>query len=183
MAHVPGTHIALLRGINLLQHNRLPMRALADLFTAAGCGHVATYIQSGNVVFRSSRKSPARIAAEVAESIAKQYGFNTKIVLRSADELTRIVETNPFLAENVPSEHLHVVFLQEVPSRAAADALTPKPGSQDRFRVQGREVYLYLPNGVAGTRLPDFDRKLSTTATQRNWRTVCKLLDMTCNRV
>ena len=177
MTDVPGTHIALLRGINLLQHNRLRMTELAELFTAAGCGHVVTYIQSGNVVFRA-RKGPARIAAEVTDRITKQYGFSTKIVVRSADEMARIVETNPFLAENMPTQYLHVVFLQDEPSPSAAEALTPKPGSQDRFRVQGREVYLCLPNGVGGTRLPDFDRKLSTVATLRNWRTVCKLLDM-----
>jgi uncharacterized protein (DUF1697 family) len=176
-------HIALLRAINLVQHNRLRMTALAELFTAAGCDYVATYIQSGNVVFRAPRKAPARIATEVTDSIKKQYGFNTNIVLRSAHDLARIVETNPFFGENIPTEHLHVVFLQDAPSNSAAEALTPKAGSQDRFRVQGREVYLCLPNGVGGTRLPDFDRKLSTTATLRNWRTVCKLLDMTRDSV
>jgi uncharacterized protein (DUF1697 family) len=50
----------------------------------------------------------------------------------------------------------------------------------DMFEVQGREIYLHLPNGVARTKLTNkyFDRALKTTSTVRNWRTVLKLVEM-----
>ncbi len=176
-------HVALLRGINVGGKNPVPMRDLAALFTAAGCGRVRTYIQSGNVVFDPpSPPAPAgaALAALLAERIEARFGVTVPVVLRSAGALGAVVRANPFLAEGADPETLHVAFLADEPGAAAVARLDPARSPPDRFRVIGPDVYLSCPGGFARTRLTNdyFDRALATKSTVRNWRTVAKLLEL-----
>jgi len=176
------TCIALLRGINVGGRNKLPMKELAALFTASGCADVRTYIQSGNVLFRAERAG--RIAERIAADIAQRFGYRVPVVVRAAAELRRVVDGNPFLAEDIEAGRLHVAFLAQAPAAAAVAALDPRRSPPDRFQVVGREVYLDLPNGVARSKLTNayFDSKLGTVSTLRNWKTVCTLLDLADGR-
>jgi len=174
------THIALLRGINMKGYNRLPMKDLAAIFTEAGGRDVRTYIQSGNVVFRAGARAAGRVGEAVAEGIAGRFGFRPAILLRTAAELAEVVARSPFWAPGGGTEGLHVLFLADAPDPARVAALDPDRSPPDAFAVRGREIYLYLPNGVARSRLTNdwFDRRLAATTTGRNWRTVLKLLEM-----
>ena len=176
-----GTYVALLRGINVGGKNKLPMRDLAAMFVEAGCKDVRTYIQSGNVVFSIPLKSAKRVPDFVSQRIADRFGYRVPVVLRTADEFRQVVVRNPFLESDADVESLHVGFLADLPAPHDVATLDPKRSPGDSFKVRGREIYLYLPNGVAGTKLTNayFDSKLSTTSTFRNWRTVLKLLEMT----
>jgi uncharacterized protein (DUF1697 family) len=167
-------NVALLRGINVGGRNLLPMKELAALVADAGGRNVRTYIQSGNVLFDAGAAVAARMAAIVRKAIAKEFGFDVPIVLRTAEELARVVKSNPFPKE---TEALHVAFLAD---RPAVEALDPTRSPGDRFVVRGREVYLHLPNGVARTKLSSayLDSKLATVCTIRNWKTVLKLLEL-----
>ncbi len=173
-------HIALLRGINLGGKNKLPMKQLIEIFAAAGCRDIQTYIQSGNVVFNAPATVAARLPAEISAQIEKRLGLSTPVVLRSFPQLSQTIENNPFLKMGTPEEMLHVMFLAEQPSSAAVASLNPDQSPGDTFIVHGREIYLRLPNGVARSKLTNayFDAKLATTSTQRNWRTVIKLHEM-----
>ena len=170
--------VALLRGINVGGKNILPMKALAEMFVAAGCKDVKTYIQSGNVVFRSA--DAMRAAAFVRERIAAQFGLKVPMVVRSAAEMDAVVKENPFLKAGVDEAWLHVMFLADEPAAELVAKLDHGRSSPDEFEVGGREVYLHLPNGAAKTRLTNayFDTTLKTVGTQRNWRTVITLLEM-----
>jgi len=174
-------HVALLRGINLAGKNRLRMKDLAALFTDAGCGSVATYIQSGNVVFAASPVLARRIPALIEKAISNDFGFRVPVVTRTGRELRRIVRGNPFLKAGADAETLHVAFLAGTPAAARAKALDPDRSPPDAFSVRGREIYLHCPNGFARTKLTNayFDSKLGTTSTVRNWRTVETLLELT----
>jgi uncharacterized protein (DUF1697 family) len=174
-------HVALLRGINVGGKNKLPMAELVQLFTAAGCAQVQTYIQSGNVVFAASPATAQRVPAKVSAAIAARLGLRVPIVLRRADELRAVVARNPLLKAGADQGTLHVAFLEHEPDRRAITALDPKRSPGDAFAVVGREVYLHLPSGVARTKLTNayFDSKLATTSTLRNWRTVLKLVELT----
>jgi uncharacterized protein (DUF1697 family) len=166
-------HVALLRGINVGGKHALPMKALAAMFADAGCVDVATYIQSGNVVFSAPAAVAKAVPAKIAARIAKDFGFSSPVVVRSATELAAVVAGAPFR----DPEHTHVMFLADAPTKAAVAALDPNRSPGDRFVVVGRDVYLHLPNGAGRTKLTNayVDAKLGTTSTQRNWRTVEKL--------
>lgn len=171
-------HVALLRGINVGGKNLLPMKALAEMFVAAGCADVKTYIQSGNVVFRERGKKD--VAAIVRTEIAKQFGLKVPVIVRSAAEIAATIAVNPFLDRSVDEAWLHVMFLEHEPDAAMVAGLDPGRSAPDEFMVKGREVYLHLPNGAAKTKLTNayFDSKLKTVGTQRNWRTVKTLAEM-----
>jgi uncharacterized protein (DUF1697 family) len=171
--------VALLRGVNVGGRHRLPMEALAGFFAAAGCGDVRTVIQSGNVLFRASVTVARAAPDKVAARIHKEFGHRPAMVVRSAAELAKVAAENPFIAQGCDQELLHVVFLAERPAAAAVAALDPAHSLGDRFAVRGREVYLFLPRGVSGTKLTvDYlDRTLGTMGTWRNWRSVRRLTE------
>jgi uncharacterized protein (DUF1697 family) len=173
-------YLALLRGVNVGGKNRLPMKGLIDLFVAAGCEDVRTYIQSGNVIFRADPGVADRIPGIITTRIATSFGCRTPVLLRTADQLGDVVSNNPFLKAGAAEDSLHVLFLADTPIPARIESLDPDRSPPDAFIVHGREIFLQLPHGVARTKLSNdyFDRKLATTSTGRNWRTVTKLLEM-----
>jgi uncharacterized protein (DUF1697 family) len=170
--------VALLRGLNVGGRNVLPMEELKGLFADAGCADVRTYIQSGNVLFTATAALARRLPRLLSEAIATGFGHQVPVVVRSADELREVATRNPFPEAAAAPKRLHVAFLAEAPTPAAVKALDPARSPPDAFVVRGREVYLSLPNGVAGTRLTNdyLDRTLATVSTLRNWRTVKELV-------
>ena len=172
-----GGFVALLRGVNVGGKNSVPMAALVPLFTSAGCANVRTFIQSGNVIFDAKPAVIARLPGVLERSFAKTFGFSTPVIMRSARELAAIIAANPFKGHE---DSLHVTFLADRPDRAAIATLDPARSPGDRFTVIGREIFLHCPNGLGRTKLSNdyFDRKLGTTSTCRNWRTVLKLRDL-----
>lgn len=175
-----GVNIALLRGINVGGKNKLPMKDLVRLFVDAGCEEVRTYIQSGNVVFRTGSADVEEISSIISASILARFGYQVPVITRTAGELQEIMEANPFLEAGAEADKLHVMFLADLPDSASVDSLDPERSPGDEFAVLGREAYLHCPNGVARSKLTNsyFDSRLSTTSTSRNWRTVRKLLEL-----
>lgn len=186
-------YVALLRGVNLGGKNKVPMRDLVRLVEAAGGKDVVTYIQSGNVVFDAPARVAARMPAALTRAIEAELGCRVPVVLRTADEIRAAATEHPFLARGESPDRLHVVFLADAPSKAAVASLDPsrsprvppKAGAKDEDRrdelvVRGRDVFLFLPNGVARSKLTNdwFDRKLGTVSTARNLRTVQKLAEL-----
>jgi uncharacterized protein (DUF1697 family) len=173
-------HVALLRGVNVGGKNKLPMKDLAAMFADAGCGSVRTYVQSGNVVFTATPALAATLPDRITERIAERFGFRSPVMLRTADELRRVVANSPFPPEEMPPTALHVLFLADVPTQRRVAALDPDRSPPDRFEAIGREIYLHAPNGLGRSRLTNdyFDRALGTVSTGRNWRTVTTLLAM-----
>ena len=175
-----GVNVALLRGINVGGKNKLPMKELAALFVDAGCEEVRTYIQSGNVVFRTGSAAGEEISSIISASILERYGYQVPVITRTAGELQEIMEANPFVEAGAETDKLHVMFLAALPDSASVESLDPTRSPGDEFMVLGREVYLHCPNGVARSKLTNsyFDSRLSTTSTSRNWKTVRKLLEL-----
>lgn len=175
-----ATYVALLRGINVGGKNKLPMAKLAEMFTTAGCEAVKTYIQSGNVVFTAQAGLTARIPNLIAGEIAEGFGYRVPVVMRTLEELRKVVEGNPFLLQGVPTEKLHVAFLADTPESDRAARLDTSRSLPDAFQLHGREIFLHCPNGIARTKLTNdyFDTTLGTTSTMRNWRTVTTLVSI-----
>jgi uncharacterized protein (DUF1697 family) len=176
-----STHVALLRGVNVGGKNCVPMKELAEIFAKAGCADVRTYIQSGNVLFRATRTIADALPPRITKQIAKSFGCQVPVVLRTAEQFAAAVQNNPFReVPEVPEEALHVYFLAGVPDAARTAQLDPDRSKPDAFIVHGREIYLHLPNGIGRSKLTNayFDSKLATTSTARNWRTTLKLLEL-----
>ena len=173
-------YVALMRGVNVGGQNKLPMKHLIDIFDCARAQDVRTYIQTGNVIFSSTAVAAKQIASAVRNEIERRHAYNVPVVIRSAAALRRVVAANPFLHHGAATEKLHVAFLAKKPTAAMVKELDPDRSPGDRYELQGSEIYLYCPNGMARTKLTNayFDAQLSTTSTIRNWRTVLKLVEL-----
>jgi uncharacterized protein (DUF1697 family) len=174
------THVALLRGINVGGRNTLPMARLVEIFETAGCDHVRTYIQSGNVVFRAPVSRAHSVPAAVTATLATDLGLDIPIVTRTAAALEQIVGANPFVKAGEDLAVLHVGFLVDRPATGRLASFDPDRSPPDECVVHGRELYLRCPNGLSRTKFTTayLDRSLGTITTIRNWRTTKKLLEM-----
>jgi uncharacterized protein (DUF1697 family) len=176
-----GVVVAMLRSINVGGRNRVAMPDLRALVTGLGFGDVATYVQSGNVVFTGAG-TPGAAARAVEERIAADLGLEIPVIARTADQLLDLVDSNPLADADEDPTRLHVTFLSAPPDQRKVAALAALEGrfGADRFEVVGQDVVLHCPGGYGETKLNNayFERRLGVTATTRNWRTVCTLADM-----
>ena len=172
-------YVALLRAVNV-GGRTVAMDDLRRLFRDLGLDDVRTYIQSGNVAFRSPRPV-GELAPLVDEALAGRFGAGTIAVLRTGPELAGVLAANPFADRTSDPRSVHVMFLAREPGPDALDSLRDSPAApSESFAVAGRHVYLHCPDGYGRTKLTNafFERRLDTPATTRNWRTVAKLADM-----
>ena len=168
------TYVALLRGINVGGHRPVPMADLRELCAALGFGSVATYVQSGNVVF-TDHGSAADVQQRLEAAIAERFGFAADVVVRTRAELAAVASAHPFADRQADIVKLHVFFLGGEPDHERVAALDVTRFVPDELELSGREVYVHFPNGAGRSKLK-FD--LGVPATARNWRTVGALLEL-----
>jgi uncharacterized protein (DUF1697 family) len=176
-----AVYVALLRGINVGGHRRIKMDRLRKSFETLGFEQVKTYIQSGNVVFNSAKPSPAGLSKRIEESILRDFGHSVLVISRTLDEMGKTIESNPFPKKRgIDQAKLHVMFLPEIPVPSDLKQLEELTTAPDQSRCLGKEIYLYLPNGIAESSLANnpLERRLLKRATMRNWRTVSNLYQM-----
>ena len=171
---------ALLRGINVGGKAKVGMGDLRGIFAALGHTGVATYLQSGNVVFEPAGGTEQQTAARIAERIAADLGLEVRVLLRTGAELGRVLKGNPYLDRESDPTKLHVTFLEQSPAPDRAQRLEVPPNETATFTLAGREVYLHCPDGYGRTKLNNayIERRLGVAATTRNWKTVMALHDM-----
>ena len=174
---------ALLRAVNLGERNKVSMPRLRSLCSTLGYEDVATYAQSGNVVFRSRHRKANEITAQIEHAIAHEFGLEIAVLIRTPQELRKIAAGNPFLGDESDPTKLQVLFLDRRPTAKAKRELEPDRSPPDRFELRGRELYLHRPAGQARSKLTIayFEDCLHARGTVRNWRTVAKLAEMTAD--
>ena len=169
-------YVALLRGINVGGNRKLAMADLRDAIAGAGGSDVATYIQSGNAVFRHPGKARP-LTPKLEAAIAGTAGFDVPVDAAHGRRAGRGHRVHPFPTSE-PTQ-LHVSFLDEPPPAGAFDAIDRAGLAPEDFALIGREVFLHLPNGIGRSKLPQalglYTRHPATT---RNWRTVVTLHDL-----
>ncbi|MFF7413039.1 DUF1697 domain-containing protein [Streptomyces lydicus] len=171
--------IALLRGINVGGHNSFPKARQLELAGKLGFQDVSVLLQTGNIVFADPGTPPEETARVLHEAIGAELGLTVPVVVRTRDELAAAVAANPFPQAVPEPKSLHVTFLSAVPADTSRlDALDEAAFAPDRFRLIGRELYLWCPGGIGRSKLADTVSRapLGVTATARNWNTVTKLL-------
>lgn len=173
-------YIALLRGINVGGNKKVPMAQLRKVLEGLGYTQVATLLQSGNAVFTSKEKSPAKVARQLEAAIAQEFGFQVSVIIRTRDELAAAIEANPLPgADEAPSKFL-VVFLSDEPDPQRFKQIDPAAYLPEEFRLVGREIYARFPDGIGNSKLAAVlgGPRLGVTPTARNWSTVLKLLEL-----
>ena len=167
--------IALLRGVNVGGNGKVKMDELRAVCEGMGLRDVRTYIQSGNIVFRSKAED---VGSRLEKEIERVFGVRTFVVLRTAAEMRTVTERNPF--PGVDPKKLLILFLCLVPTAAAVEAVRRMQISPEELHVIGCEMYIHFPLGQGVSKLPmaKIEKTLGTAGTGRNWNTVNALLTM-----
>jgi uncharacterized protein (DUF1697 family) len=176
--------ISLLRAVNVAGHNMVKMDALRELYESLGLRGAQTYVQSGNVVFRTDAKDLARLQKRIEDGIEKRFGFRTSVVLRSSAELKDVIRRNPFAKRfGIEPNRLVVSFLTGAPGPESKRNIAQIKVGPEELYLDGRELYIYYAGGMGKTKLTPalLERALKLSGTARNWNTVTKLLDMAEN--
>jgi uncharacterized protein (DUF1697 family) len=172
----------MLRGINILGRKRVEMTRLRQMFEGMGFEPVRTYINSGNVVFKTARSAPSALSKKIQERMLSEFGFSAQVITRTAAELARAIEGNPFVKESRshPS-NVFIGFLTQAPQADAVEELHARAAKAEQAHCCGREIYVYYVAGMGQARLLThgvLERVLAVNATMRNWNTVSKLHEM-----
>lgn len=178
-------YVSFLRGVNVGGANPIRMPALKTVYESLGFSGVQTYLQSGNVVFSSPTNDAQTLAEQIEQAIRRAFGLPIPVFIRTAADLQRLVDRNPFThGRSVDPARLHVTFLSRPPDPAERNKLAEYHDPVDEFALGEREVYLYCPNGYGRTKLSNtfFEKKLAVLATTRNWKTVNALLGIAKSR-
>ncbi len=172
------TYISILRGINVGGNKEIKMDLLAKLYASLGFKNVRTYIRSGNLIFEAPAAGEEKLAEKIKKKILGATGFDVEVVLRTKEELAKIIKSNPFPPGRAGAQTC-VAFLASVPKEIPADLDSVKQKGEELV-IKGKEIYLYYPGGYATTKLTTnyFERKLKVVMTTRNWNTVEKLMEM-----
>ncbi len=180
-----ATVICLLKGVNLAAHHRMKMDSLRRSCESLGLKNPRTLLQSGNVVFETGAQNLEALATRIEQEIERTFGFHSDVILRTASQMRRVVETSPFAARtDLHPGKLAVTFLAGNPDDKARETVAQLRTEPEELHVAGRELYIYFPNSMGRTKLPmsRIEKALGTPATSRNWNTVMKLLEMAENR-
>jgi uncharacterized protein (DUF1697 family) len=172
--------VALLRGINVGGHKRLPMADLREVAAGCGFGDVATYIQSGNLIFSAPKKERAPEPL-LEKAIEARFGFAVSVIVRTAAEWTAIHAENPILAVAKKQPKLVYVLVSKAPPRGDALArLRERAAAGERIELAGDAIWIHYPEGAGRTKLAPgwIDQVVGSPVTARNWTTVEALHEM-----
>jgi len=172
--------VALLRGINVSGHNMIPMAELRSLCSEIGWSDVATYINSGNVIFSSTAKALG-LEKAIERSITDRFGHTISVIVRSAAQWPAYMEGNPFPAAT--ADEPKAVMLALSKSQPKADALIllrERAVNGEKIERVGDAIWIHYASGIAKSKLSPalFDRFVGSPVTARNWRSVIKIGEM-----
>lgn len=172
--------IAFLRGINVSGQKLIKMEDLRKHFELPGFKNIATYIQSGNVLFDTKETEPSLLCAKIEKQLEKKLGYAVPTIVRPLSDIKRVIQNNPYHTR-IPGDErkLYVCLLSAVPDILLHSALDEYGNDLEEATVLGSEVYLLLSSG-AKTKLSNsfIEKKLKVTGTMRNWATINKVLDL-----
>ena len=173
--------ISMLRGVNVGGHYKIKMEALRALYESLGLRDAQTYVQSGNVVFRTKERNLGALAKRMEDAIEQSFGFRPAVIVRTTSELKGAIARNPFARRRgIDPSKLLVTFLADDPSAEGRDRVLKIKAEPEELFIDGREVYIYFTNGMARPKLSwaAIGKMLGTSGTGRNWNSVTKLLEI-----
>jgi uncharacterized protein (DUF1697 family) len=173
--------VSMLRAVNVGGHNKIKMDALRTLYESLKLREPQSYVQSGNVVFKTDERDLVRLTKKIENAIERTFGFRPDVVLRTSSDLREVIAKNPFAKRrDIEPGKLQVHFLAGDPgAEARANVLKIKTDPEE-LCIYSRELYIYFLNGMGKSKLSwaAVNKALKMPGTCRNWNTVTKLLDM-----
>ena len=175
------THIALLRGINVSGQKKIQMADLRRMFEKLPFEAVETYIQSGNVVFKSNGLNTTELQETIKKEIAITFGFDVPVLVKQLSDFEQILNSNPFTdPEDLEAKRIYYVLLKNAPTQDDISSLHQEKYPNELFKITPNCVYLNCRKGAGNAKLTNniIEKKLKVVATARNHRTMLKLLKM-----
>jgi len=174
MAH----YISMLRGINVSGQKKILMKDLRAMYEGLGYDNISSYVQSGNVVFSTRKKSVTSLEKTIKAEIAKAFTFDVPTLVRDAAYFETIIANNPYAKETVQDGKLpYVLFLDTISENTDIELPAKETGE---YIIKEDAIYINYPDGAGRSKLTTnfFERKLKVAGTMRNWKTVLALHEM-----
>jgi len=175
------TYIALLRGINVSGQKIIKMELLRNVLSELDFENIRTYIQSGNIIFESKLSDVLKIEKQIAAKIEEHFGFVVPVTIITPDELSEIINKNPYANETLTdATQPYVSFLSEIPKPAHFEIFKAIDFKGDTFVNIDKTMYLWYADFAGNSKLSNalIESKLKLRATARNWKTVLKLYEL-----
>lgn len=172
------TYIALLRGINVGGHHKVPMADLKATFTTMGFTNIVTLLNSGNVIFNAEEADIKVLETNIAERLASVFGFSIPTIIRSAEAIQHMIKNDPFATIEITKDiRLYVSFLQE---DSEAGISFPWTSDDQSFTVLDKQEGIVLSVlDVSVTKTPKgmamLEQWYGKGITTRNWNTVKRI--------
>ena len=157
----------------------IKMDALRKMYENLGFKSVKTYVQSGNVIFKSKGSKIDGVVQTISSQIKKDFGFDVPVIVLTIDKLKKIIENSPFSKDlRKDASFLHVTFLSLKPKSFEREVIETKRSNKEEISFSDDAVYLYCPDGYGISKLSNnfLETKLKVGATTRNWKTTNELL-------
>jgi len=175
-----GVFVALLRGVNVGGNNMIKMSELKVSFEQLGFTQVSTYINSGNIIFKSKEPDPRKLERKIEQMLAKDYDLDSKVVVRSVSEMETLVKNLPTHWDSDSNWRYNVMFLRHtIDSEETVAEL--------QFKSDVEQV-VYHPGALLwSAQVPDLNRtsmqklssrKIFREMTVRNLNTTKKLCEL-----
>ena len=174
-------YVAFLRGINVGKAKRIEMAELKRTFGGAGFENVTTYIASGNVMFESPEADATALAREIEAILEKAFGFPIGVIVRTAEDIRRMVDSDPFKGIKVtPDTKLYVTFLGDEPKSGLPIPWESPQGDFKILRVSDGAIFSVLNLGTTGTTgaMKILEKEFGKKVTTRNWNVITKLAEL-----
>ena len=172
------TYIALLKGINVGGHKKVPMAELRELLSKSGFENVQTYIQSGNVILQSNNSDISKIESDIEKSIEDYFGFEVSVLVKTRQDLQRIFDDSSFTEDKKKASYF--MMFHDCPSDDLVKEASEKVYEGEEYKIINNCIYYYYEKGLGKAKfnVNFFERKFKTFATARNYNTMVKILSL-----
>jgi uncharacterized protein (DUF1697 family) len=173
-------YVALLRGINVGGHHKVPMPELSQVLEKLGFSSIVTLLNSGNVIFSASSEGKDEISANIENQLLKTFGFPVPVILVSAGEIKRLIGSDPFKEVVVtPDTRLYVSFLKKKPAVDIHLPMVSLDGSFSVISISDSIIISVLDLSVSSTvkGMDMLEQLFGKDITTRNWNTIIKIAE------
>lgn len=171
-------YIALLRGINVGGHHKVPMSELKKELEKIGFKNIITLLNSGNVIFDAQESSPQKLETEITQHLEKVFQFSIPVLVRTAEDIKKLIKENPFSnIETTKETRLYITYFKEKPVNEIIPPWKSEDHSFQIINVKNKMTYSILDISQCKTpkAMGVLEKMFGKDITTRNWNTIKKI--------
>ena len=178
-------YIALLRGINISGKNKIDMKELKKEIENLGFGEVITYLNSGNVIFKSNIEDKGIIANNIHLMIKNKFNLDIPIFILTMQELEEILEHSPeWWGKNDKEIYNNIIFV--IPPTTSKEVFETIGSPNEYEKIQEYKNNIFWSFDLKNYRKSNWWSKTASTEisdkiTIRTANTMRKILEI-CKR-